>query len=640
MSEDEISIRIKLKDAAKFAAELGVDREAVKAFGDEVERTNRKSKKSASGLDQLKKSAKGLGQFVKPALIIGGIGLMVQALNAGGAAAVGFLGALAPAAGLLAALPAGFLLAAQGAGVMKLAFSGVGGALGGLNGQLNPKKFAALSSEGQRFVLTLNSFKAPIRELQARVQNGLFPGLTKGLDRARPALRALLGPLGGTGGVLGGIGARLGGLIGSKGFSKDIGQQAAFNNVQLGRLGGTGLHVLDIFRQLVVGSRPLVSWLVRLTGGWSANADKAITADRANGKLAHGFQTIAHVTGQVFKILGNVGKAIFNIGNLGRKNLGESLLGSLVKGSRALDRWTESGPGIAKITGFFQAAKPVVYAFAELIGAAAKDFLSFGTGGSGGLTAFLTQVRTEMLPELLTLSHLVISIFGWVSQNIPGSSWIFTIGYALSKLGGGGLLSGIGQGLGKRIGATLASETEGEIKSQRGSFTSAGGFAGKAIGAAMGVGLLVELNNHKGQIDHWLAREFPNLPIIGNPFSKGANPINSGIPGALKKAEKSALAKAVEKKRSSEALFGTVPGPWAPAKEHVLVSPLPGGLGDSASHGPTLRAPAMIEVKPTGGGHGGDSAPTHIHTHVTLTLKDEPIAEGTSSVVARRKALD
>jgi hypothetical protein len=666
MSQNSIDIRIRLKEAAKFAAETRAAKEEIKGIGDEAERTNRKSKNASGGLDRLGKSAKGLQGLFKPALIVAGIGLFAQLLTTASAGAVGLLGALAPVSGLLLALPAAFLGAAQGAGILKLGLSGVSGALGGLNGQIDPKKFAALSEPAQRFVLTLNSMKAPIRDLQRRVQNGLFPGLTKGLKDAMPALHALLGPLGRTGAVFGEIGAKLGHLVGSQRFSKDLADQANFNNIQLGRLGGAGIHVVDILRQLTVAARPLVSWLVKLAGGWAASADKSISAGRENGKLAAVFKLVQRTVGSVFKIVGNLGAAIFNVANLGRKHLGESLLGSLVKGSIALRKWTESGPGVSRITRFFEEAKPVVYAFATLLGAVVKDFLSFGTGGSGGLVAFMNKVRTEMLPELLTLSEGLIKIFSFISSNLPGGSWLLTIGYVLSKLGAGGLLSGIGRGLGQKLGASMGAGLLGEEAGFATIGTTLGLTLAGAIGAAVigyGLGSLI-------------SKALPN-GLLGNATPSGTHAANT-IAG-LGKGTEVRHGEIKPKRGFGHAEAGGLGKNRAPSvpvirktrivKRHgveYFLNPgenLPpgaerggiirkAGLVEVGERGPELvslptgaqvipymNAPTVATVSRSSTPGGWNTAPIHVHVHQKTYLDSKPIAEGTGEVIARHKAL-
>lgn len=667
MSDDVISIRIKLDDAAKFAGETRIARVEIDELGDAAARADRKSRGASGGLNLLQKSMSFKG-FNKADMVVGVLGVLAPALSAASAGTVGLIGALAPLGGLLAALPGALLGAAQGLGVLKLATSGVGGALGGLNGELNPKKFAALSTPAQQFVLTLNSMKGPVKTLQQALQRGLFPGLTSGLRAAAPALSVLTKPLEGTARVIGHIGDRLGHLVGSRGFLRDLSDQARFNNVQLGRLGGGLLHVVDGLRQIGVASRPLISWLVGLTTGWAATADKTVSANRANGKLATTFQTIQRVSGEFFKILGNTGRALFNIGNIGRKSLGESILASLVKGSEALKRWTQSGPGVKKITTFFTEAKPALYAFAELLKAVVVDIFKLGQGGGGGLATLFGQLRTQVLPMLLVVTENMAKLFFWVDKNLPGGAWLLTIGYLLSKLGASGAIATAAfAGLGRLLGAVWAANYEtvalagmyamdwakGLGGSAIAKFSKAGKVAGIAFELAFlaGVALLgLEVGKYLGERVHfhfdlsrllhgksplWITTSDPkaerhNLAVKtanGERNVRGADPVVKHFGYLNTKHPKMAFGGIIGSPGIVE--VGERGPELLSLPRSAMVTPL----------SPSLRAPTLTEVKSAGGYGRRDEPPIHVHSHTTITLHDKPIAEGTNEVVARSKAL-
>jgi hypothetical protein len=641
---DTITIRVRLAEASKFAGEAHIVSAEIDEIGDAAARANRKSRGAAGGLNILQKSAK----LLKPALILTGIGLFTQAMNAGMTGAFAFAASLAPLAGLLGALPGAFMIAAQGAGVLKLAFKGIGGALGPLNGELDPKKFALLSTQGQQFVLMLDSMKKPIIALQSRLQAGLLPGLTKGLQAARPVLSALTKPLEGTARVFGSLGDHLGHLVGSKGFLSDLRSQAQFNNVQLTRLGGGALHLVDAFRQIMVVSRPLVGWLVRLTSGWAASADKSLIAGRQSGKLAGIFRTVRQTTSSVLKVLGNVGKLLWNIGVIGRKSLGTSLLQSLVKGSTALKRWSESGPGIAKITHFFAEAKPAVYAFAKLFGALVVDFLKLGTGGkNGGLTTLLNKLRTESLPLLLKVTEGLVNLFGLIARNVPGGTWLLTIGFLLSKLGGGGLISGIANGLGRQFGITMAAGLFG----QEAGFIAAGTALGTAFEVALAAAAVVGVAILAVKIGEKLAAALNPTQYVdpsGKPVSPGQRKHKESVAGQIIREGKSERARGQAIREHKPFTIPTTSerqqeremyrGHREPYTGGVFPTLTPGHHGASFS-GPTLRAPTTTTVRRSTGGGAGGATPVHIHSHTTLVLKDKPIAEGTNEVVARLKAL-
>lgn len=375
---------------------------------------------------------------------MGAGGVLAQGLAATGLAGVGLVSSLAPVAGLLGALPAAGALAAQGLGVAKFAMAGVTEAVGGLNEKLDPKKLAALTPPARAFAAQLNTWKAPIRDLQSALQRGLLPGLTEGMAAARPAIAALRGPLTGTARVLGGFGARLGKLVGSGGFLADLRSQAQFNNVQLGRLGGAGIHVVGILRSLMVGSRGLVSWLVRLAAGWAKTADSTLAAWRSSGKLAAIFHTVQVTTSRVGRLFWRLGKALFNIGAIGKREIGDGILVSLVRAVTALERWTRSESGIRKITSAFKQAREVLRKVVDFVGRVGKGI---GPDALASLRDFSTVMKNvlqggggaSVLGLYASGLASLAAAAAFITTNVPGASNALGVLFALlilNKVGG------------------------------------------------------------------------------------------------------------------------------------------------------------------------------------------------------------
>ncbi|MCU1676647.1 MAG: hypothetical protein JWM93_1405, partial [Frankiales bacterium] len=69
-------------------------------------------------------------------------------------------------------------------------------------------------------------------------------------------------------------------------------------------------------------------------------------------------------------------------------------------------QWTESGPGMDRISQFFTEAKPVVFAVARLIGDVATQILRFGAGSGGGLIGVLNTFDS-MVKVVGALADLV-----------------------------------------------------------------------------------------------------------------------------------------------------------------------------------------------------------------------------------------
>lgn len=492
---DDVSIAIRLRNAAQFYAEAKAAAKSIDDLGDATERADRKATRSAVSLNLVQRTIK----LVKPAALIAGLGYLTQILSGAAAAAIGLASALAPLAGLIGALPALAVGAGQGFGVLRLGLNGVMDAVGGLNEQLDVKKLAALPPLARQFAGELNQAKAPILALQRSVQGGLLPGLTQGLHSALPAVGALTAPLTATARVLGLFGERLGLLVGSSGFLADLRSQIYFNNIQMTYLGRGALHVVNGLRNILVVSRPLVAWLVDLATSYAQVFDRATTAGRANGSLAAMFRQVQVTTSRVVRLFRDLGVVLFNVGRIGKRALGDSLLVSLVHGAAALRDWSSSASGVQQIARYFQQAKPVVYAVGRLLRDASLAFLSFGAGGTG-TAALIDQLRTQLLPVLVDLTkhvtaalgpHLVDTIAAvgqafapiagaagplvlfldglkglaqalvWVEQHVPGATQAFTLLFgaiAVTKAIGfasfASQLFGFGRGL-KQVGAIM-----------------------------------------------------------------------------------------------------------------------------------------------------------------------------------------
>jgi hypothetical protein len=474
VSEERITVRMQLKDAAKFVADAKAAGHEIEVLGDKADRASKKAKPFSSELERINK----ITRAMRWPVAIAGIGLVGQALASAATGGFALGAALAPAVGLLGTLPALAVLAGQGMGVLALGLSGVKDALGGLNGEIDANKFASLSRPAQDFALTLDSLRPSIRGLQTDLQAGLFPGLTQGLQSATPALHALHDPLVDTAGVFGTMGANLGALVGSRGFLRDLAAQARFNNVQLTRLGGGGLHVVNMLRNLAVTARPVVSWMVRLVAGWAEAGDKAVALGRSTGGLQRMFHSVQVTMSRVGRIGADLAVTLFNIGRIGKRALGDELLVSLVRGSDALRRWTESGDGVQKITKFFTDAKPVIYATGRFLGEVATQLLRFGAGSDSGLVGILGTM-TSMVKIVGGLSDLVgpdtIVYAFLIGKGLAGSIKAYqaltttiyaarsaAIALGLAQAGaaaaapGGGLIGGAAKGgLGRTVGKVL-----------------------------------------------------------------------------------------------------------------------------------------------------------------------------------------
>ncbi len=443
-NRESITVTMRLRNAAKFAAEVRANRKEIQKFG-------KAAKKAGDDSVGLRVALGGLSTGLR----LTALGLVVAA-QGGVALAVGMVGltsALGPLLGLVGALPAGLLLVAQAFGVVKLAGMGVGAALGPLSEAIDPDKFALLSTSAQDFVLALDAMKSSVRGLQRDLAGGLFPGVVAGLIAARPALDALHGPLVGTAHVLGAFARNLGQLVGSAGFLADLRSQASFNNVQLTRLGSAALHLVNVFRNLMVGSRGLVGWIVQGVESFAAWADRTTTAARATGGLERGFHTVQVTTQRVVLLFWRFGTALLNIGRIGKREVGDGLLVHLLRGATALERWTRSEAGIRKIGEAFAWSRRILGGVADFMHRAA-------TGAGPELVVLLRNIVNALNPILSSGGGVVVlSLYanglsmiaaaaGLLVRNVPGATFALSAFFAvivLNKMTGalGWLIGGL-----------------------------------------------------------------------------------------------------------------------------------------------------------------------------------------------------
>lgn len=404
MPDERVNIWVKIREAREFSRDAKRVARDTDEIGDSARRTGEQFDASSKAGEVFRR----VTGLMKPAALIASLGLLTQVAAASAAGVVALTAALAPAGGAIAAYPVAALAAAQGLGVFKLATTGLSDAIGGLGDKLDEKKLAKLTPEAQGFARVIQGVKPQIVSLQRSLQGGLFGGLTKGLRSALPAFDAIKPGLVGTSRVLGDLGARAGRLVGSKGFLRDLGSQARFNNKLLTLMGDAGLHVVNALRHVMVAARPLTLWLTRMADGWAAAADGAAENGRKTGKLAAFFNRTRVVLTHLFSIVGALATAFKNVVSAAFP-LGHDLLVSLDKGAEAMARWTGSAKGKNSIAKFFADAKEPIYAVGRLI---RQVLVSFGGMASGKGVAPLIDKLTALVPVIADVVKNTTRAFG------------------------------------------------------------------------------------------------------------------------------------------------------------------------------------------------------------------------------------
>lgn len=655
-----LSVVIKLREAAKFASDTRKARREIDDLGDSTEKSSKKAKKLNK---ETTLAGAAVRQLAVAGIIAGGalaVQLGAQGLSAAGLSAVALVAALSPLLGLLGAIPALAVGAGQALGVMLLPLMGVKDAVGGLGEGIDAKKFALLTKPAQDFVLVLDALKPRVRSLQAAIGKGLFPGLKKGLLEAAPAINALKGPLAGTGRELGGVAAHLGAMVGSKGFLADLSSQAQFNNVQIRRLGGGGLHLVNVFRNLMVGARGLVDWMVKGATSFAAWLDKVTAAGRASGGLERGFHSVQVTTQRVLLILWRFGVALFNIGSIGKRQLGDGILVWLLRIATATERWTRSKAGISAITRTFQSARDTLRDVRDFIvgawhalgpgaGDAIRNLVSalaplLTNGGGVGVLALYVQALGDLG-----------SAVGWLEQNVPGATTalsillglivlnkvanIFKMGKALLLLGKAGFVAAVGTETGAAAFWSLNAALDANPIILITLAVLAVGYAFYAAYTKIGWFHRAVDNVVKFIRKHWVA--------IGAVLLGPISPLIA------------ALVLVIRHFKTIKRFLGNLnPLHWLSKIPHLAgggivntrlqlvgeqgpeLAALP--LGTRVYNAPEtatmLRAPQVASVRrSTGGSSGGFGGDTHVHSTTVLKLDGKVVAKSVSDQVARQK---
>jgi Phage-related protein len=285
-----------------------------------------------------------------------GMATLVSGIAGAAAEAVAFTDAIAPMAGLLAALPAVAFAGAASLGVLAIGLHGLGKAMAST--PAGQKAYEKLPAASKALVDTLKALAPAWRQVQASVAQGLFAGVSKDIrDLAKiyiPVLRAQL-PAVASGWNLAFRGTAA--LFKSPGFIKDM-NTSLRNTAKFSQAaGGAMAPFLDGLRQIgTVGSAFLPrmgAWLRDIAVSFDAWAMRARRSGEINKWITDGIE----VAGKFGTLLLNVGRSIRDIFSAG--NAGPGFLDTLVKGSAAFAAWTASAKGQSVLHEFFTSLRDV-----------------------------------------------------------------------------------------------------------------------------------------------------------------------------------------------------------------------------------------------------------------------------------------
>jgi hypothetical protein len=199
---------------------------------------------------------------------------------------VGLAGASAATpglAGLLAAIPA--LASAAGASIATLAIG-----LGGLGDAIDGDKeaFDKLTPLTQDFVQEVRGFIPFLKEVQELTREGLFPGLTRGLNNLLSAdmVETIRRSAGLVGGAVGNAAGDVGTFLGSGDRPDQIMDLARQTADAIGQLNEAGISWADTLLDLAVAGGPFTDWLLETNAELAESANAWVESKIASGEFA------------------------------------------------------------------------------------------------------------------------------------------------------------------------------------------------------------------------------------------------------------------------------------------------------------------------------------------------------------------
>jgi hypothetical protein len=342
--------------------------------------------------------------LIKPAAVITGIGLMGNAFNAAAAGAAGLAAALTPLVGLTTSAGQVFGSIGQSVGVATLAFKGLDEALKG-----NEEALRKLTPEARDFVETLKSFEPIVERLQRTAQQGLFPGLEKGMKAAAVQADRLNAIVGRTATVMGNRAADVGGIIGSASFGRDLTAVGNANVRMLDNMAKAGIGAGQALRHIMVAAIPLQNWLgttIRQIGEWTG---RTAAAGRASGALGRFFAETQRTARLLGDTLLHTGRGLLEVGKHA-KPLGDFILRGLNREAAQFDRWSRSISGQGALRKYFADARAPIAEFGRLLKAAGGELLKFSNQRE--LTQLMRMIRTDLLPAFGALARQTAGTFG------------------------------------------------------------------------------------------------------------------------------------------------------------------------------------------------------------------------------------
>lgn len=429
----------------------------VKGASKDIDRVER-SMRRAGATARRSGGAGGIGIFAKNVVLLRsvfalarisamatGLGFLAQALSSVTVAAGGLGAVLTPGlVGGLVAGAGGATAFGQALGTLKFAMEGVGGALQGLNEEIDQKKLLALTPAARSFVVELDRMKPALRGFQQGLQEELFTRLGDSIERITPLARDLAPQIQQTSRVMGDLALYAASVASTMGgdFERVLGT----NNVLIRDMGRSVVNLSGAFVSLLAASAPFLVFVSTQIERLTVRFRDFIATQRANGGLAEYFNQAAFSLQQFGRLVQNLAFSLASVFQAALPS-GNLLLIQLALASERLREITSSVEGQANIREFFQEALPAIFEMGRLVRELGFAFLTLANqpglaivletlrGVVPILTAAIATITAEFGPVLVqTIANLIVLFSVLTSQAGPLNNIVQAVGWIAAAL--------------------------------------------------------------------------------------------------------------------------------------------------------------------------------------------------------------
>jgi hypothetical protein len=342
------------------------------------------------------------------------------------------------------------------------------------------EKMADLSPAGRSFVRFVVSELFPVfKDLRNIAQEGLLPGVERGLRAAMQNLPVLRNMVRDYADALGDAAEAQGRFFGSRQAGRDLGNIFGQGETMMRRFTQASLNLSRAFLDIGVAARPLIMRLGRISVSLTdAFADWA-ERGRRSGELQAFFRRAIDATETFVRATWDLGRALVNIGSIARRVWGRDMLHGIADAMRSFREWTESVQGAREIEAYFERWRRRWRMITEILVDFFKRFRDLRKDGLNAWGAFIQALGEEIARSAGSIALAFIN--GFLGAGAWGR---FVLGvWFLRRLGLLGKAFGFGAGIGKQfLAGFLASVGAGGLAAR----VMGGGAAAGAAGGAAG----------------------------------------------------------------------------------------------------------------------------------------------------------